>query len=99
MLKTPAHTLRLVALTEGASFILLLAVAMPLKYWAGLPLAVAIVGWAHGILFAALALLVTLMLFKYRWPLSRAVLIMIAALLPFGPFIIDRRLKDYEHTS
>ena len=43
--------LRLVAKIEGVSFLILLGVAMPLKYAAGLPIAVKIVGWAHGVLF------------------------------------------------
>jgi integral membrane protein len=42
---------RLIAFLEGLSFVLLVFVAMPLKYWAGVPLAVRIVGMAHGLLF------------------------------------------------
>mgnify|MGYP001566950446 CR=1 FL=1 len=51
------HTLRLTTLAEGVSFLLLLGVAMPLKYLAGIPLAVAIAGWLHGILFGGLCVL------------------------------------------
>lgn len=99
MWKSPAHTLRLVTLTEGVSFLLLLGLAMPLKYMAGLPLAVVIIGWIHGVLFLGLCLLLVVMLVKYRWPLSRTVIVFLAALIPFGPFIIDRRLKEYEHSK
>jgi integral membrane protein len=90
------HTLRLLALTEGVSFLLLLGVAMPLKYMAGMPMAVKIAGWIHGILFVALCYVLLRVTLEHRWPLGRAGLVFIAALLPFGPFVIDRRLKHYE---
>lgn len=90
------HTLRMLALTEGVSFLLLLGVAMPLKYLADMPLAVKIVGWAHGLLFVALCYVLFRVTLENRWPLSRAGLVFLAALLPFGPFVIDRRLKHYE---
>lgn len=92
-----AHSVRIVALTEAVSFLLLLFVAMPLKYLAGLPQAVFWIGLIHGILFVALGALLFGMLVTRRWRLGRVFLVFIAALLPFGPFIIDGRLKDYEH--
>lgn len=92
-----AHSVRIVALTEAVSFLLLLSVAMPLKYLAGFSSAVLWVGWAHGVLFIALCGLLLGMLIKRHWPISRALLVFIAALLPFGPFLIDGRLKTYEH--
>ncbi|MFZ4682736.1 MAG: DUF3817 domain-containing protein [Terrimicrobiaceae bacterium] len=90
------HLLRIVALIEGVSFLVLLGVAMPLKYAAGLPQAVKIFGWAHGVLFVALCLLLLKVTLEERWPLTRSAMVFIAALLPFGPFIIDKRLKHYE---
>lgn len=90
------HTLRVLALTEGVSFLLLLGVAMPLKYLADMPLAVKIVGWAHGLLFVALCYVLFRVTIEKRWPLGRAGMVFLAALLPFGPFVIDRRLKHYE---
>ena len=85
--------LRVVGITEGISFLLLLFVAMPLKYLADMPLAVKVVGWAHGVLF--IWFVVALWRAKQRASLStpRALMIFIAALLPFGPFVIDRRLE------
>ena len=92
----PIPFLRTVALLEGLSFLVLLGVAMPLKYLAGIPAAVKVVGWVHGVLFAvfSVALLYTFVVAK--WPLARAALVWIAALLPFGPFVVDRRMKSYE---
>lgn len=40
-----------VAVAEGLSYLILLGIAMPLKYWAGIPDAVRYTGWAHGVLF------------------------------------------------
>jgi integral membrane protein len=90
------RTLRLLALIEGVSLLLLLGVAMPLKYLADLPMAVKITGWTHGLLFVALCFVLLSVTLEKRWPLGRAVLVFLAALLPFGPFVIDRRLKHYE---
>jgi len=91
-----AHLLRLTTLAEGVSFLLLLGIAMPLKYAAGLPLAVIIAGWLHGLLFMGLFFLLLLLVSGSGWPIGRAALVFVAALIPFGPFVIDRRLKSYE---
>ncbi len=84
--------LRRIAFAEGISFLLLLGIAMPLKYWAGIPLAVKVVGWAHGVLFVALLLALARAKHRAGWSFGYAGLIVLAALLPFGPFLIDRRL-------
>jgi integral membrane protein len=91
----PIPALRTIGLLEACSFLILVGVAMPLKYFAGQPGAVKVVGWIHGVLFLIFcgALLRTVLV--ARWPLSRAALIFVAALLPFGPFVIDRRMKRY----
>ena len=86
----------MLALSEGVSFLLLLGVAMPLKYMAGLPLAVLVVGWIHGVLFMLFSLVLAYVYFKHRWPFWRAAGVFVAALLPFGPFLIDRRMKVFE---
>lgn len=96
MAKSRVHTLRMVALTEGVSFLLLLGVAMPMKYLAGIPEAVTVVGWAHGLLFVVLCYLLLKVTLEDRWPITRSAMVFIAALLPFGPFVIDRRIKHYE---
>jgi integral membrane protein len=84
---------RIVALLEGASFLLLLFVAMPLKYLAGLPLAVRIVGMGHGLLFIAYLLLLGLVASFGRWPLSKIALGVGASLIPFGPFWFEAKLR------
>ena len=89
----PIQVLRHIGLIEGVSFVLLVAVAMPLKYVADLPMAVKVAGWAHGLLFMLLcgALLWTMV--AARWAIGRGALVFVAALLPLRPFLIDRRMK------
>lgn len=69
---------------------------MPLKYLAGIPLAVKTVGWAHGVLFVVFGLALLWTWIIARWPLGRVTLVFIGALLPFGPFLLDRRMRSYE---
>jgi integral membrane protein len=92
----PVSLLRHVALVEGISFLLLLFVAMPLKYFANIPEAVRAVGVAHGVLFIVLCVALVYVKAVVAWPVARAALVFAAALLPFGPFVVDRRMKGYE---
>jgi len=88
--------LRRLGLVEGCSFLILLFLAMPLKYLAGQPAAVKWVGWAHGLLFMAYAFQLALVFFQHRWSIPRAAAALAAALLPFGPFLLDRRMRAWE---
>ena len=95
-MKNPIPLLRQIALAEGVSFLVLLGVAMPLKYIAGFSLAVKWVGWIHGVLFMLLGVALLRTMWIARWPLSRSVTVFIAALLPFGPFLVDRRIAAWQ---
>ena len=92
-----AHTsiarLRVVGFIEGVSFLMLLGIAMPLKYLANLPMAVKIAGWTHGVLFIVYCLTLWRAKRSAEWPFREAGLLLLAALLPFGPFVVDKRLK------
>ena len=93
MLKTPIGRLRATGLVEGVSYLVLLGIAMPLKYLAGIPIAVKVVGWIHGGLFV---LFCAALLHAWRasgWSIWRAAVVFIASLIPFGTFAIDGRLK------
>jgi len=92
----PIPFLRRAGQIEAVSFLLLLGVAMPLKYLAGQPLAVKIVGWAHGVLFVIFGMALLHVWITARWPFGRVVAVFIAALLPFGPFVVDRRMREWE---
>ena len=93
MLKTSIGRLRTIGLIEGISFLVLLGVAMPLKYFAGLPQAVTVVGWLHGLLFITFCIALTQAHQEAKWTVSRTGGVLVAALLPFGPFVIDGRLR------
>jgi integral membrane protein len=93
--RNPVLLLRNLAMIEGVSFIVLLLIAMPLKYVAGWPLAVKVVGMIHGVLFVAFVAAWAWTILIARWRVGRATLVMASALLPFGPFVIDRRMKEY----
>ena len=86
--------LRLLGMVEGVSTLVLLGIAMPLKYFAGLPLAVRIVGSVHGFLFVCLSLMFVLAVKKVPLASGLAVTGIIAAVFPFGPFVFDRRLAS-----
>ena len=83
-----------VAYGEGASFLVLLGIAMPLKYLAGLPQPVRIVGLTHGVLFIAYVLLVFNAVGSGRFDGRTAAWALLASLLPFGPFVFERRLQN-----
>lgn len=92
MLATPLSRLRLVGFLEGLSFLVLVLIAMPLKYFAGEPLAVRYVGMAHGILFLLYLLALVPVALDFRWGWQRVGLAVLASLLPAGPFVFDARV-------
>jgi integral membrane protein len=96
MLSTAIRQLRIVGLVEGISFLVLLGIAMPLKYFAGMPRAVSVVGMAHGVLFILYALAAGNAWLTGRWSLSRGAGLLAAAVLPFGTFVMDVRLRREE---
>lgn len=78
---------------ETASFVVLLGVAMPLKYAAGLPAATAWVGWLHGMLLLVYVIALLSVVRVHGLGLSRAIMGGAAALLPFGPVWLERRWR------
>ena len=84
---------RRVAFLEGVSLLLLLGVAMPLKYWAGMPLAVRVVGMTHGILFLVYVAMIGLLVQRGDWSRTRAVGAIVLGILPFGTFVLDRTIE------
>lgn len=93
MLNTPLGRFRAVSLIEGISFLLLLGIAMPLKYFADSPTAVTLFGWIHGVLFVLYIAAVAHVTLTDGWPLKRVAGALVASVLPFGPFVFDARLK------
>jgi integral membrane protein len=84
---------RLVAIAEGISYLILLLIAMPLKYFAGMDNAVKYTGWLHGVLFILFGVLLIKVWIQYRWKFSKVLIAFIASLLPFGTFVLERKLQ------
>lgn len=84
---------RHVAMAEGVSWLLLLA-CLPLKYQFGMPVGVKIMGPIHGALFVLLLLVIFQAWGDKALSFGKAVLVFIASLIPFGPFLIDRKLAE-----
>jgi integral membrane protein len=95
-LKTPLGRLRMVGWWEGISFLVLLGIAMPLKYLAGWPDAVRVVGMAHGILFLLYLAAAMQVAIERDWPWRRTALVFLASLLPAGPFVIEAKVLRNE---
>jgi integral membrane protein len=93
MFTTPIGRLRLIGFIEGLSFLILLGIAMPLKYIADMPEAVTFVGPLHGVLFSLYLLAISHAWFLRKLTLGSSLLAFIAAFLPFGPFLLDRKLR------
>ena len=99
LLATPIGRLRVLGLIEGVSYLVLLGVAMPLKYLAGQPMAVKVFGWAHGVLFVAFCAALLQVFLVHRWSIFKAGLVFVASLLPFGTFVVDGRLRDEDRAT
>lgn len=96
MLKTPIGRLRLIGILEGTSFLLLLGIAMPLKYLADLPEYVAVVGMLHGVLFCLYLAAIAHVFFIRQLSFKMSFLAVIAAFVPFGPFLLERKLASLQ---
>ena len=98
MLSTPVGRFRLIALLEGVSFLVLLLVAMPIKYVGGNPRPVLYVGWAHGGLYILYAVAGFAAMTARGWPAREAVRGFVASILPAGTFVYDRVFlrREYE---
>ena len=94
-----ARRFKWISLIEGLSFLILLGIAMPLKYMFDVPLAVTYVGWAHGLLFILYIYTVFPTANRLKWSFSRTLFALIASVLPFGPFIFDRNLRKNQHVD
>lgn len=86
-----------VAVAEGISYLVLLLIAMPVKYLLHEPvgtLLVKYVGWAHGVLFVLYVFLLFLCMMKYSWRFGKTALYFLLSLIPFGTFWVDKKLKE-----
>ena len=95
MQKIPFNTtlgqFRWVALLEGISFILLVFIAMPLKYGLDIPEGVRVVGMAHGVLFVAYIIFLFMVWQEQKWSLKKVAIAFFMSLVPFGTFWFDKK--------
>ena len=82
---------RVTAFLEGVSYILLLFVAVPIKYLLNEALYVKVLGMPHGILFILYILFSIIAKIKYNWSFRKFLVISISSLVPFGTFYIDKK--------
>ena len=81
-----------ISILEGISFLVLLLIAMPLKYIWESPEMVKVVGMAHGILFVAYIFGALLLFRPLGWNLKTLMLVCISSVLPLGPFYVEKKI-------
>ncbi len=89
-MRNSIKTFKIISVLEVISFLVLLAIAMPLKYIWGLPEMVRIVGTAHGVLFLlyiAGAVYISQLL---NWSTKQLIIAVLCSILPFGPIYVER---------
>ena len=90
-MKSTLNVLRLMAFLEGVSYLILLGIAMPLKYYYDNPEAVKIVGMVHGVLFVLYTINLLIIHLKLRWSYGKTIGAFVASLIPFGTFYADKK--------
>ena len=80
---------RIVAFLEGVSYILLLFIAVPLKYWGGDESYVKLLGMPHGLLFVAYIVFAFLLKENEKWNKTELFIVLVCSILPFGTFYVD----------
>ena len=82
---------KIISVLEALSFLILLGIAMPLKYMAGIPEPVSLFGMAHGVLFIMYIIGAFFMKEKLNWSIQTLIIVILCSVLPFGPFYADRK--------
>ena len=90
--------LRAIAFVEGISYIVLLLIAMPMKRFFGLPMAVTVTGSIHGALFIAFAFMTLHAMIAYKKGLLWGIKVGFASIIPLGTFFLDKDLKELAET-
>ena len=82
---------RIIAFLEGLSYILLLFIAVPIKYWTENEQYVKLLGMPHGLLFLTYIILTFMLKNKNKWNKIKLFIVLIASIIPFGTFYIDKK--------
>jgi len=83
---------RIISYLEGISYLLLLFLGTPMKYFAENDKVVKALGMPHGILFLAYILLALIIRKSQNWDMRTFLMVLVASVLPFGTFYVDRKL-------
>ncbi|WP_104382964.1 DUF3817 domain-containing protein [Sphingobacterium sp. HMA12] len=93
ILKTQLGRLRLISYLEGISLLILVFIAVPLKYWGQQPMLVKALGPIHGILFLWFVISTLSVGVERHWKFRQTTWkVLLACLIPFGTLYIDRRI-------
>jgi len=84
-------TFRIISFLEGVSFLLLLFIATPIKYFAGNDSFVKMLGMPHGILFLVYVVFAIMLKYELKWKAKTTWTVLIASVIPFGTFYIDKK--------
>ena len=87
---------RIIGIAEGISFLVLLLIAMPMKYFLKIPEAVKIVGWMHGALFVGYIYFAIEVAITFKKNIGWCIKTFLAAFIPTGTFVTDKELKKEE---
>ncbi|PWK19923.1 DUF3817 domain-containing protein [Xanthomarina spongicola] len=87
---TLLNLFRIIAFLEGVSYILLLFIATPIKYFGNDPQYVKLLGMPHGLLFIAYIILAIILGSKLKWKTKTLLFILAASIIPFGTFYIEK---------
>ncbi|WP_026756010.1 DUF3817 domain-containing protein [Sediminibacter sp. Hel_I_10] len=93
------NSFRLVALLEGISYILLLFIAVPIKYFANDPQYVKLLGMPHGILFLAYIVLAIVLASEMGWTKKTLFIVLLASIIPFGTFYVEYKYLKPKRNS
>jgi len=93
MLKTALNRFRVISYIEGLSYLILLFIAMPIKYIGENPYPVKVIGMTHGVLFILFVIFLFESMRKYSWENNFSAKLFIYSLLPFGSFLIEKEIK------
>lgn len=82
---------RVLSFLEGISFLLILFVTMPLKYYFENPIPNKIIGMAHGVLFLLYIVFAFLVKEDLKWNLKTLTIVLLCSIVPFGTFWMDHK--------
>ncbi len=90
-LQNQVKTFKWISIFEGVSFLVLLLIAMPLKYIWDAPQMVQVVGMAHGVLFVFYIFGALLLFRPLDWNFKTLMIVCVSSVLPLGPFYVEKK--------